>query len=136
MHGSTASLTCGEKPGNDHIRRVSDNLRLPVRRDPTHVVVHSRQHWSRLLGHINTCKDLCSLGDARKSLCQSLCRQMVQMQIDVILQRPDTTTLADLHCRCPAHNITRSKVLGCWCISGHERLSFTISQDSAFASAT
>jgi hypothetical protein len=50
--------------------------------------VHSRQNWNGLLGDVNTSKNGSSFRDSRKPFLKNFRRQMVQMQINVVLQWP------------------------------------------------
>ena len=62
-----------------------EHLGLPVRWRAAHVVVHGRQHRDRLLGDIHASEDLRGLGDARQALVQRVRRQVVEVEVDVIL---------------------------------------------------
>ena len=56
-----------------------------VRRDAAHVVVHRRQHRDRLLGHVDAGEDLRQLADAGQPLGQRRGRQVVEVEVDVVL---------------------------------------------------
>ena len=75
---------------------LSEDLGAPVSRDTSHVVMHGRGDRNGLLGGINTSKDVSSLKDTWETLVDLLGRQMVQMEVDVVLLLADTTTLEDL----------------------------------------
>jgi hypothetical protein len=64
------------------------NLPMVICWDPTHVVGNGRQNWNGLLGDVNTSKNSSSFRYTRKSFLENFRRQMVKMQIDVILQWP------------------------------------------------
>mmetsp|Transcript_34818 Transcript_34818/g.42009 ORF Transcript_34818/g.42009 Transcript_34818/m.42009 type:complete len:352 (+) Transcript_34818:867-1922(+) len=109
-------------------------LTMVVGGDTTHVVVHSWDNRDGLLGNIDTSKDGSSLGDTRETLGQHLRREMVQVQVDVVILRSDTASLTDLHGHRAADNVTRGKILSSWCITLHETLALTITQDTTFPS--
>jgi hypothetical protein len=44
------------------------------------------------LGHVHSCKDGCCLADAWQPLSQQLRRQVVQVQVDVVLQEAAVAT--------------------------------------------
>jgi len=56
-------------------------------RDTTHVIVHSRQNRNRLFGDINTSKNRSSFRYNRKPFLENFWRKMVEVQVDMVLQR-------------------------------------------------
>mmetsp|Transcript_131730 Transcript_131730/g.294772 ORF Transcript_131730/g.294772 Transcript_131730/m.294772 type:complete len:486 (-) Transcript_131730:56-1513(-) len=136
VHGGAARLASRIKAWNDGVLSIAHHLRLPVCGDAAHVVVHSGQHWCRLFCHINTGEDLRSLGNAREALCERLWRQVVQVEVDVVLVRAHAAALADLQCHRAAHHVARCEVLGSGCITRHEWLPLAVPQDAALAPAT
>lgn len=78
-------LAGGQQARHDGVLRVAHHLRLPVRWDAAHVVVHRGQHRRGLLGDVDAGEDLGGLGDARQALRQGLGGQVVQVQVDVVL---------------------------------------------------
>ena len=70
-------------------------LAVIVRGDAAHVVVDRRQHRDRLARQIDAGEDARALGDARQPLVQHLRIEMVEMEEDVVLLRPDAAALAD-----------------------------------------
>lgn len=62
-------------------------------------------------------------------------RKMVQVKVNVVIVGTHTTALQDLHGHRAGHDITRSQVLSSGCVSLHEALTFTVSEDTTFASA-
>eukprot|EP00419_Tripos_fusus_P008819 CAMPEP_0172657214 /NCGR_PEP_ID=MMETSP1074-20121228/1959_1 /TAXON_ID=2916 /ORGANISM="Ceratium fusus, Strain PA161109" /LENGTH=71 /DNA_ID=CAMNT_0013472269 /DNA_START=90 /DNA_END=302 /DNA_ORIENTATION=+ len=70
MYRSGASLACCQQTGHNHITLIPDDLRLPVRWNSAHVVMHSGQHWCWLFRDIDACEDLGCLRDAWKALGQ------------------------------------------------------------------
>jgi hypothetical protein len=63
------------------------NLAPVVRGDAAHVVVHGRQNRDRLLRQVHTGEDARRFRDARQAFGQRLGRQVVQVQVDVVLVR-------------------------------------------------
>lgn len=138
MDGSAGGFTASSKAGHNDIVALGvggEHLSLPVRRDTTHVVVHSRQDRNGLLGSIDTGENVSRLNDTRKSLEESLRGQMVQVKMDVISLRSDTSTLENLHGHRTRDDISGGKILGSGSISLHESLTIAVSQDATFASA-
>mmetsp|Transcript_19618 Transcript_19618/g.43478 ORF Transcript_19618/g.43478 Transcript_19618/m.43478 type:complete len:291 (+) Transcript_19618:780-1652(+) len=137
MHGSTPSLASSQQPLHNFVLAslVLNHLRLPVGRDAPHVVMHGGKYRNRLLGHINAGKNLRRLTDPRQALTQSLRRQVVQMQIDVVFVGTDATPLPDLHSHGPRHHITRCQILRSWRIGCHEGITVGVLQNPSFTSA-
>merc|ERR1711871_1122652 len=135
VDGRAADLTGSEQAWDNGVALTLQDLALPVGRHTSHVVVDGRQDWCRLLGNINTGKDLCGLGDTWQTLGESLRRKVIQVQVDVVLVGTNTTALTNLHGHRSAYNIARSKVLCGGCIASHERLTLAVAKDSTFSSA-
>mmetsp|Transcript_45218 Transcript_45218/g.81333 ORF Transcript_45218/g.81333 Transcript_45218/m.81333 type:complete len:232 (+) Transcript_45218:556-1251(+) len=135
VHRCAARLSCCKEAWHQLVVHVTNHLGLPVRGDTTHVVVDCWQHWGWLLGDIHACKNLGSLGDTWKTLGQSLRRQVVQVQVDVVLVRSDTTALPHLKCHGTAHDIAGSQILGGRSIAGHEWLALAVAQDASLTTA-
>mmetsp|Transcript_24577 Transcript_24577/g.61654 ORF Transcript_24577/g.61654 Transcript_24577/m.61654 type:complete len:228 (+) Transcript_24577:205-888(+) len=76
------ALTGGEKTRNN-LRLVitfnCDHLTHVVGRNTAHVVVNRRQNRDRLLGHIDTSKDLCGFRNAGQTFGQDLWAQMREL---------------------------------------------------------
>ena len=94
-----------------------------------------RCDWDWLLGCVNTSKDVGRLEDTWETLVNLLGRKMVQVKVDVVLFGANTTAFKDLKGHRAGDNITRSQILGIWCVSLHESLTFAVSQDSTFTTA-
>mmetsp|Transcript_58525 Transcript_58525/g.125865 ORF Transcript_58525/g.125865 Transcript_58525/m.125865 type:complete len:404 (-) Transcript_58525:43-1254(-) len=137
VHGGTTGLTSSQQPLHNLVLAslVLDHLGLPVGRNTSHVVVHRRQHRDRLLCHIHPRKDLRRLTDSRQSLTQRLRRQVVQVQVHVVLVRAHTTALPDLHCHCSRHNVARCQILRGWRVRCHEWITVRVLQNPSFTSA-
>ena len=61
---------------------------------------------------------------------------MLQMQIDVILQRPDAATLVDLDGHRPTNHVTGSEILGGWGVSLHEAFPLGVGDIATLAPRT
>lgn len=95
----------------------------------------SWQDGDWFLGGINTSEDMGSLKDAWESLVNLFRRQVVQMEVAVVFVFSNTTSFNDLHCHGTRDDITRSQILGSWCIPLHESLTLRVSQNTTFTSA-
>jgi hypothetical protein len=73
----------------------ADHLRLDGRRDAAHDVMDGRHHWDRLFVGIDAGKNACCLDDAGQALIEQIRRQLLEMQVDMVLFRADTAPLAD-----------------------------------------
>mmetsp|Transcript_47907 Transcript_47907/g.94514 ORF Transcript_47907/g.94514 Transcript_47907/m.94514 type:complete len:475 (-) Transcript_47907:84-1508(-) len=137
MNGGTCRLSSCQKSRNDLVLSVLvvQHLRLPVRGDPSHVVVDSGKHGDGLFGDIDACEDLCSLRDAGQTLVQSLGRQMREVQVAMILLGSAPSPLSDLDSHRTGHNVTRRKVLRCGGVPRHEGFSLCVLQNSSLPSA-
>mmetsp|Transcript_6679 Transcript_6679/g.14300 ORF Transcript_6679/g.14300 Transcript_6679/m.14300 type:complete len:235 (+) Transcript_6679:715-1419(+) len=137
MHGSTPSLASSQQPLHNFVLAslVLNHLRLPVGRDAPHVVMHGGKYRNRLLGHINAGKNLRRLTDPRQALTQSLRRQVVQMQIDVVFVGTDATPLPDLHSHGPRHHITRCQILRSWRVRRHKGIAIRVLQNATLTTA-
>lgn len=58
------------------------------------------------------------------------------MQVNVILVRADAAAFTNLHCHCPAHNITGREILCARRVTLHETFTLAVRQLAAFATAT
>merc|ERR1711972_568252 len=105
MHRCASGFARCQKAWHNLVRLIPDALRLPICRDAAHVVVHGWQYRSRLLCDIDTSEDLCGLRDSWETLGKRLWWQMIQMQVDVVAVRADSTALANLQGHCTAHDV-------------------------------
>mmetsp|Transcript_30869 Transcript_30869/g.65337 ORF Transcript_30869/g.65337 Transcript_30869/m.65337 type:complete len:416 (-) Transcript_30869:68-1315(-) len=96
----------------------------------THIVMHSRQYRDRLLRHIHTGKNARSLTNARQTLRQQFRRQMIQMQINMILLGTHTASLANLHGHGTTYHIARGQILGTGGVPFHEPLALRVAQNA------
>lgn len=88
------------------------------------------------LRDVDAREDLSGLRDTRQALVKNLGGQVIQVEVDVVLLRSDSTTLADLHGHRTGHDITRGQVLGGGGVALHEALTLGVSQDTSLSSAT
>ena len=88
-----------------------------------------------LFSGVDTGEDMSSLENTWESLVDLLGRQMVQMEVDVILLGSDTTSLENFKGHGSRDNITRSQILDVRGVSLHEALTFTVSEDTTFTTA-
>src|SRR5690625_2638806 len=98
MNRYATRFTDRHQTRDDHVLAVLDaqHLSMDGGRDPAHVVVAGRDDRDRLLGYIDPGEDPGALGDAGQTLMQDLGVEMLQVQMDMILFRSDTSPLVDL----------------------------------------
>jgi len=72
----------------------------------------------------------------RQTLVQGGGRQVVEVQVAVILVRADAASLANLHGHGSRHDIPGRKILRGRCVSGHERLTLAVLQDTTLTTAS
>ena len=139
MNGSASGFTTGEETLDFQVITLSilgENLRSPVSGDAAHVVMDGWSDRDWLLGGINTSEDVSGFEDAWESLVDLFGRQVVQVEVDVIGLRANTTTLEDFQGHGAGDNITRGEILSVRSISLHEPLTLRVSEDTAFTTAS
>lgn len=138
VHTCTSSLAARVQALDDVVLAVlvSDDLALPVGRHATHVVVHGWEYRNGLLGDVNAGEDVRRLRDTGQTLFKGLSRQVVKLQVDVILLGSDTATLSDLDGHRARDDVARGQVLGVRRVALHETLAFRVNQETAFTSRT
>mmetsp|Transcript_6867 Transcript_6867/g.10246 ORF Transcript_6867/g.10246 Transcript_6867/m.10246 type:complete len:259 (+) Transcript_6867:883-1659(+) len=109
---------------------------MMVRRNASHIIMHSRQDRNGLLSHIHTRKNGGCLTNPRQTFLEQLCRQMIEMQVNMILVRSHTTTFTNLHGHGARHHITTGQILGTGRIPLHKPLTFTIAQNTTFTTTS
>mmetsp|Transcript_22976 Transcript_22976/g.35408 ORF Transcript_22976/g.35408 Transcript_22976/m.35408 type:complete len:259 (+) Transcript_22976:781-1557(+) len=109
---------------------------MMVCRDASHIIMHSRQDRNGLLGHIHTSKNGCSLTNSWQTFFEQLRRQMIQMQVDMILVWSHTPPFTNLHGHGSRHHITTGQILGTGSIPLHEPLTFTVAQNTALTTTS
>ena len=101
--------------------------------EPSHVVVHGRQHGDRFLVHIDTGEDMCRFRNARQAFGDDVVVQVIQVQEDVVGVLADATTFPDLHGHGAGNDVPAGQVLGGRGIALHEAFTLRIDQVAAFA---
>src|SRR5439155_16151349 len=92
-----------------------------------------RYHRDRLLMRVDSGEDACSVDDPGQSLVEDTWRQLLEMQIDVVLLLADAAALADLDRLGSADHIAGREVLLARRIFGHEALALAVGQIVALA---
>ena len=131
MHAGTARLAHGHQPRLHPvgvIRRRVQHLAPVIRRNPAHVVMHRRQHRDRLPRDIDAGKDARTLRNPRQAQLQRLPRQVVEVEVDVVLLLAHAPPLADLERHAAADHIARGQVLVGRRIALHEPLALGIGE--------
>mmetsp|Transcript_45256 Transcript_45256/g.61374 ORF Transcript_45256/g.61374 Transcript_45256/m.61374 type:complete len:297 (+) Transcript_45256:794-1684(+) len=96
----------------------------------------SGKHRDGFFGTIDTSEDVSSLKNTWETLLQGFRRQMVQVKVDVILLRTDTTTFKDFHGHRSRNNISGGEIFGSRGISLHKAFTVGVSEDTTFTTAT
>ena len=136
MYGGTARLPHGHQTGNSRIwifGRWVQHFAPEIGRNSAHVIVHRRQNRDRLLGHINTCKNLGRFRDPRQALCQRFGLQMAEVEEDMIPLRPNTAPLANLHGHAARDVIARRQIFIIRRIALHKSLILRIAEKAALS---
>ena len=129
-------LTDGHQPGHDAFRVAileRHDFTGVNRRYAAHVVVNGRQYRDRVLGNVDTGKDLRRLGDTRQALVDDIATQVFQVQENMVGFLADTATLADLDSHRAADHVAGREVLRVRRIALHEALVVGIGQVTALA---
>ena len=113
-------------PGVQHLAPI-------VGGDAAHVVMHRRQHRDRFLLQVNACENPGGFADARQAQVQRFLRQVVQVQVDVVLVRAHAAPFADFDGHAAADHIAAGQILVGGGIAFHEPLAFGIGQIAALA---
>ena len=136
VHGGARALTRGEQARHGRVLAVGaqgQHLTLVVGGDATHVVVHGGDHRDGLLGDVHTGEDRGSLRDTRQTLGEELGGKVVEVEVDVVLFRPDAASLANLEGHRARHDIARGEVLGGGRVTLHEALTLAVPEDTTLA---
>ena len=108
MHRNACSFANGIKARNDDFRIVtnlSDNLTMIIARNSAHIVVNRWCHWQWLACQVDAGENLSAFSDAGQTLRQNLGIDVIEMQVDMILMRTDTTAFAHFKCHRAADNV-------------------------------
>mmetsp|Transcript_36508 Transcript_36508/g.92269 ORF Transcript_36508/g.92269 Transcript_36508/m.92269 type:complete len:522 (-) Transcript_36508:522-2087(-) len=136
VHAGAGRLAGGEEAGDHGVGvagRRAEHLAVVVGGDAAHVVVHGGDHGDRLLRHVHARKDGGRLTDAGQPLREQLRRQVVQVQVDVVLLGAHAAPLANLHRHGAGHHVARRQVLCRGRVALHEALALGVAQDAALA---
>ena len=103
---------------------LAQRLAVIIGGDAAHIVVHRRQDRHRLAGEIDAGEDAGGFGDAGQALGQDFRIEMVEVEENVILLRPDAAALADFDGHGAGDHVTRGEIFGRGRIALHEALAF------------
>jgi hypothetical protein len=95
--------------------------------------VHGRQDRDRLLREVDAREDARRFRDARQAFGQRLGRQVVQVQVDVVLVRADAAAFADLDRHAARDHVAGGEVLVGRRVAFHEPLALGVGEVAAFA---
>ena len=136
VHRDAGRLAGRHQAGDDTVRIAvfqRHHFAAIVGRDAAHIVMHCRDHRDRLLGGVDAGEDLGGFGDAGQALMQHFGAEMVELEMDMVLKRPDAAALADFQRHRATAHVARRQVLGGRRIALHEALAFRVHQIAAFA---
>lgn len=139
VHGNRSGFTSGVETRDDLVVAVlvdGDDLTSVAGRNTAHVVVNGGQDGDGLLGDIDTSEDGSGLRDTRQTLMENISGEMAELEVDVILLRTNTTTLADFDGHGTRDNVTGSKILGSRSITFHEAFTLGVQEVSSLTSRT
>jgi len=97
---------------------------------------YCRKNGDRRFTNVNTGENRGSLRDTWKTLVKNLWRKVRKLEVDVVLVWTNTTALTDLHGHRTGDNITRSKILGGWCVTLHEALTLRVEKVSTLTTGS
>mmetsp|Transcript_20512 Transcript_20512/g.52063 ORF Transcript_20512/g.52063 Transcript_20512/m.52063 type:complete len:434 (+) Transcript_20512:262-1563(+) len=136
VHRGAGSLACGVEAGHRRVGGAGpgvEHLALVVGGDASHVVVHRGKHRDGLFGDVHAGEDGSGLGDARQTLGEHIGRQVVEVEVDVVLVGAHAAPLVDLLRHRTRDNIARGEVLRRRGVPLHEALSLRVAQDATLA---
>jgi hypothetical protein len=113
-----------------------EHFAVIIRGNAAHVVVHGRQDRNRFAPEIDPGEDLGAFGDAGKALVQDFGVQVIQMQENVILVRPDPATFADLDGHGARNHVARGQILDVRSIPLHEAFAVRVGEIATLAAGT
>ena len=95
--------------------------------------MHGRQDRHRLAREIDAGEYARGFGNTRQALGQDFRIEMVEVEEDVILLRPDAAAFADFDGHRAGNHVARGEILGRRRVTLHEALAFRIDEVGAFA---
>src|SRR6266851_4517002 len=109
VHRYTGRFAHRHESRNDRLApaHARDHLTMHVARDTAHVVVHRGQYGYGVLVDVDSGEYSRGLGDTRQSLLDDCGTQVLQMQIDMVLERTDAAPLANLDGHRAADDVAR-----------------------------
>ena len=108
VDGDAGALPDGEQARHHRFRFPGprgDHLAVDVGGDPAHVVVHGRKDRDRLLGHVDVREYPCRLRDPGQPLLDDFALEVLEVQVQVVLERADPAPLPDLDGHRAAHHV-------------------------------
>jgi hypothetical protein len=105
VHRDAGRLADGEQAGDDRVRIAvaqRHDFTPIIGRDSAHIIVDGRHDRQRLAGE-TAGEDLAGFGYAGKPLARTFYGDMVEVEEDVVLLRPDAAAFADLSHVIAAH---------------------------------
>jgi hypothetical protein len=136
VHGDAGRLAERHHAGHDVVGiavLLDQRLAVIIRGDAAHIVVHGRHDRHRLAGQIDAGENARRFGDARQPFGEDFRIEMVEVQEDVVLLRPDAAAFADFDGHGARDDVARRQILGRRRIALHEALAFGIDEIGAFA---
>ena len=139
MHAGARRLAGGEQTRDDGVgvtvlRR--DDFALVVGGNTAHVVVNGGNDGNGLLGDVHAGENGGGFGNPWKTLRQELRRQVVQVQIDVILILTHASSLANLERHRSRDDVSTGEILGARRVSLHETLALRVAQNATLPART
>ena len=112
MDGGHCCLSSCHQAWDDHLLTIYQfgGLGLVVSWDTSHVVVDSGYDGYWFFGNINVGEDLGGFRDAWESLVQDLGVEVVEVQVDVVFLRSNTSSFHDFHRFSTTHDVSRGQV--------------------------
>ena len=110
MDGGTPDLTRRKQSRHDGVLVVlggANDFPQMIGGDASHVVVHGRQNGGGFFRDVTAREDHGRFGNAGQALGQQILRQVVQMQMNVILVWSHTSSFTNFNRHGTRHNVSR-----------------------------
>eukprot|EP00982_Pelagococcus_subviridis_P017130 31518-Pelagococcus_subviridis.AAC.9 len=98
--------------------------------------MHGGDHGDGFFRDVHAREDRGGLRDAREPLRENLGREVVEVEVDVVLLRADAAPFANLHRHRPRHDVSRREIFRRRRVPLHEPLALAVAQDPALAAAS
>lgn len=131
VDGDGGGFTTGEQTWDDLVVTLgilSDDLTSVLGGNTTHVIVDGGQYGNGLLCNVDTSENRSGLRDTRQTLVENFRWQMAELEVDVVLLRPNTTSLTNLESHGSGDDVAGGKILGGWRITLHKPFAFRVEQ--------